>query len=83
MTVRRTSGQESSIDTQLMQFDDQIRLAKFIKDNPVERLRNGFWSQWADKTLSTVSRSLHRIHKMYKNIDRKESNYYPYSRKVT
>jgi hypothetical protein len=81
LTVRWTDGHESSINAQLMQSDDPIRLAKFIKDNPVERLINGFWSQWANKTLSVVSKSLYRIRRMYNHIDWRESTY-PYSRKA-
>jgi hypothetical protein len=81
LLVKWANGQESSVDAQLIQSDDPIRLARFIKDNPVERLRNGFWSQWAEKTLNSVSKTIHRIRRMYKHIDWKESTY-PHSRKV-
>jgi hypothetical protein len=81
LTVKWKTGQESSIDAQMMQYDDPIRLAKYIKDNPVERLRGGFWSQWANKTLNTISKSIRRIRRLYKYIDWKESTY-PHSRKV-
>jgi hypothetical protein len=81
LVVRWTDGLESSIDAQMMQSDDPVRLARYIKDNPVEQLRSGFWSQWADKTLNAVSRSIRRIRRLYNNVDWKASSY-PHSRKV-
>jgi hypothetical protein len=58
-----------------------MRLARFIKDNPVERLRGGFWSQWADTTLNKIRKMTLRIRRLYTRIDWKESSY-PHSRRV-
>jgi hypothetical protein len=64
LEVEWNDGKQSSIDAQLMQSDDPIRLAKYIKDNPVERLRGGYWSQWAGMTLHSISGTTHRIRRM-------------------
>ncbi len=73
-------GQETSIDAQKMQSDDPIRLERFVKDNPVERLQGGFWAQWADMTLNSVNKTVHRIRRIYQHVSWKESAC-PYSRK--
>jgi hypothetical protein len=80
--VRWKDGQESYINADLLQADDPLRLAKFIKEKPVERLRNGFWSQWADKMLRDISNATRRVRRMYYNTDLKDSHY-PYSRRIT
>ncbi len=58
LQVRWRDGQESYVSAELVQSDDPIRLARYIKDNPVERLRGGFWSQWADRALQAISHSI-------------------------
>jgi hypothetical protein len=80
--VRWKDGQESYINADLLQADDPLRLAKFIKEKPVECLRNGFWSQWADKMLRDISNVTRRVQRMYYNTDLKDSHY-PYSRRIT
>jgi hypothetical protein len=79
--VRWKDGQESYINADFMQSDDPLRLAKYIKERPVERLRNGFWSQWADRTLRDISQTNHKLRRMYYNVSLND-NYYPYSRRV-
>lgn len=66
---------------QLLQSDDPIRLAKYIKDHPVEGLRGGYWSQWANNTLNAVSHTIRRIRSLC-HIKDLSSNTYPYSRRV-
>ncbi len=79
--MRWKDGQEPYINADLMQSDDPLRLAKYIKEMPVERLRNGFWSQWADRTLRDISQANHKLRRMYYNISLND-NYYLYSRRV-
>ncbi len=79
--VRWKNNQESYISAELIQHDDPARLAHYIRDNPVERLRNGFWSQWAARTLQAISNSTSRIRRMYSNVKLGDT-YYPYSRRV-
>jgi hypothetical protein len=81
LLVQWKDGQESYISADLLQSDDSTRLAKFIKDKPVERLRGGYWSQWADRTLHAVSHTICRIRRMYYNPSLTD-NCYPYSRWV-
>jgi hypothetical protein len=81
LLVRWKDGQESFVSADLMQSDDPTRLAKFIKDKPVERLRGGYWSQWADRMLHAVSHTIRRIRRMYYTPSLTD-NCYPYSRRV-
>jgi hypothetical protein len=74
-------GRESMIDAKLLQVDDPLRLTRYITDNPVERLRYGFWSQWATKTLHSISKAAHRIRRLYHTNNPKDS-IFPHSRRV-
>lgn len=73
--------QESYINAELLQSDDPMRLAKYIKDHPVEQSRGGYWSQWASNTLNTISRTIRRIRSMYR-ITGLNDNTYPYSQRI-
>ncbi len=81
LQVRWNDGQESYVNAELLQSDDPMRLAKYIKDHLVERLRGGYWSQWANNTLNMISRTIRRVRSMYR-VTRLNDNTYPYSRRI-
>jgi hypothetical protein len=81
LQVEWRDGGESSIDAELLQQDDPFQLAKYLKENPAERLRSGFWSQWADRTLHSISNTTRRLRQMYYEKGARNSTY-PYSRRV-
>jgi hypothetical protein len=78
LDIRWNDGRESKLDAEKLQLDDPLRLAKYIRDNPVERLRGGFWSQWVERTLRSISNTTNRIRRMY-HCSVLSNNYYLYS----
>ena len=53
------------IDAQALKADEPLRLANFLLMNPVEKLRSGYWNEWAKKTAKNIDCALQRLHYMY------------------
>jgi hypothetical protein len=64
-TLKWKNGKETLIDANLLKRDDPIRLAQFIHNHPIERLRSGYWNEWSRSTLSHMSKSIRRIKSIY------------------
>ena len=47
--VRWHTGEESLIDAQDLKADEPLRLANFLLKNLVDKLRSGYWNDWARK----------------------------------
>lgn len=54
--IKWKDGREYPLDAELLRKDDPMRLAHFIHQHPVERLRNGYWNEWSRSTLRNVSK---------------------------
>lgn len=67
--VQWDTGNSSLIDATDLQKDEPVRLANFIRTNPVERSRNGYWNKWALTTLSAISRATRRLRNIYEPAD--------------
>jgi len=65
----------------LLQNDDPLRLAKHIRDNPVEQTRTGYWNAWARTMINDISNTNRNLRRMYKTIIHIDP-FYPYSRKI-
>jgi hypothetical protein len=52
------TGNSSLVEATTLQKDEPHRLATFIRTNPVERSRNGFWNKWALTTIASISRGV-------------------------
>jgi len=63
--VRWDTGNSTLIEASLLQRDEPHRLATFIRSNPVERSRNGFWNKWALHMIASISRAARRLKTMY------------------
>jgi hypothetical protein len=53
------------VEASTLQKDEPHRLATFIRTNPVERSRNGFWNKWALTTIASISRGVRRLRNIY------------------
>lgn len=65
--VRWMDGHESAIDAESLKKDEPMRLAKFIYNHPIERLRSGYWNEWSKNTLVNNHKTIRRIRSIYKN----------------
>jgi len=63
--VKWHTGEETLIDAQALKADEPLRLANFLLMNPVEKLRSGYWNEWAKKTAKNINCALWRLHYMY------------------
>ena len=63
--VKWHTGEESLIDAQDLKADEPLRLANFLLENPVEKLRSGYWNEWAKKTAKSINCALRRLCHMY------------------
>ena len=43
------TGEETLIDAQALKANESLRLANFLLMNPVEKLRSGYWNEWAKR----------------------------------
>jgi len=48
--VKWHTGEETLIDAQALKANEPLRLADFLLVNSVEKLRSGYWNDWAMKT---------------------------------
>jgi hypothetical protein len=53
--VRWHTGEESLIDAQDLKADEPLRLANFLLENPVEKLRRGYWNEWAKRMAKNIN----------------------------
>ena len=61
-----TSGEETLIDAQALKANEPyLRLANFLLANPVDKLRSGYWNEWAKKTAKNINCALWRLGYMY------------------
>ncbi len=65
--VKWRNGQESIIDADLIKEDYPLRLARFIHNHPVERLRSRYWNNWSKDVLHNNSITIRRINAIYKH----------------
>jgi len=81
--VQWVTGDSSLVEAAALQTDEPHRLATFIRSNPVERSRNGFWNKWALTTIANISRAVRRTRSMYEaTIEENGSNAYRRARRV-
>ena len=59
------TGEETLIDAQALKGDEPLRLANFLLANPMEKLKSGYWNDWAKKTAKTINCALQRLCNMY------------------
>ncbi len=66
IVVKWVDDHESIIDAELLKKDEPNRLAKFIQNRPVERLRSGYWNEWSRNMLINSHKTIRRINAIYK-----------------
>ncbi len=79
--VKWDNQQETLIPVGLIQSDDPLKLARHIRDNPVERTQTGYWNTWARETINDIGNMTRKLQRMYKNIS-KTDVCYPFSRRT-
>jgi hypothetical protein len=67
--VKWHTGEETLIDALDLKADEPLRLANFLLENPVEKLRSGYWNDWAKKTAKNINCAIRRIRHMYAHTD--------------
>ena len=50
----------------ILKKDVPLELARYIKDKVVESSRRGYYSLWAKKIITNYSRSIKRLHRIYR-----------------
>mmetsp|Transcript_11804 Transcript_11804/g.17017 ORF Transcript_11804/g.17017 Transcript_11804/m.17017 type:complete len:235 (+) Transcript_11804:2019-2723(+) len=83
--VQWHTGNSSLIEAAMLQKDEPQRLATFIRLNPVERSRNGYWNKWALTTIATINRACRRLKSIYEpslNDNADETIFYRRARKI-
>ena len=64
--VKWHTGEETLIDAQALKANEPyLRLANFLLANPVDKLRSGYWNEWAKKTAKNINCALWRLCYMY------------------
>lgn len=77
------TGNSSLVEATMLQKDEPHRLATFIRSNPVERSRNGYWNKWALSTIATISRATQRLNHIYEaTVDHDANIRYRRTRRV-
>jgi hypothetical protein len=74
------TGNSSLIDAVTLQKDEPLRLANFIRTNPVERSRNGYWNKWALTTIAAISRATRRLRNIYEPTESSPDGSFIYRR---
>ena len=53
--VKWHTGEGTLIHDQALKASEPVRLADFLPLNPVEKLRSGYWNEWAKKTAKNIT----------------------------
>jgi len=48
-----------------LKADDSLRLTNVLLVNPVEKLRSGYWNEWAKKIAKNIICAIQRLYYMY------------------
>jgi hypothetical protein len=59
--VRWKNQQESLILAEHICSENPLRLAEFLRDNPVKRTRTGYWNTWAKNTINTIGNTKRKL----------------------
>jgi len=59
---------QTLFDAQALKANGPLRLAIFLLVNPVEKLRSGYWNEWANKIAKNINCAFQRLCYMYEDI---------------
>ncbi|MGH7973999.1 MAG: hypothetical protein ACREBR_00635, partial [bacterium] len=71
--IQWDTGRQQWIDAKIVKLDAPLILARYIRANPVDRTRSGYWAQWAMKTIETINRTIRRMHRLYNTSSEKST----------
>ena len=63
--VKGHTGEKKLIDAQALKADEPLRLANSLLAKHVEKLRSGYWNEWAKKSAKNINCALQRLCYMY------------------